>query len=96
MADNETLTLMAVHAHPDDESSSTGGVLARYSGRELERWHYQRPFEIIAMTCAGTCSGRHPSTVPPLLSRRRMRSSSRSAAAPSSCTSFLKIRFGQV
>jgi LmbE family N-acetylglucosaminyl deacetylase len=27
----ETLTLMAVHAHPDDESSSTGGVLARYS-----------------------------------------------------------------
>jgi LmbE family N-acetylglucosaminyl deacetylase len=27
----ETLTLMAVHAHPDDESSSTGGVLARYA-----------------------------------------------------------------
>ena len=25
------LTLMAVHAHPDDESSSTGGVLARYT-----------------------------------------------------------------
>ena len=25
------LTLMAVHAHPDDESSSTGGILARYS-----------------------------------------------------------------
>lgn len=25
------LTLMAVHAHPDDESSSTGGTLARYS-----------------------------------------------------------------
>ena len=25
------LTLMAVHAHPDDESSSTGGVFARYS-----------------------------------------------------------------
>src|SRR5260221_10159266 len=25
------LTLMAVHAHPDDESSSTGGVLATYS-----------------------------------------------------------------
>src|SRR5262245_18422781 len=24
-------TLMAVHAHPDDESSSTGGVLARYA-----------------------------------------------------------------
>jgi LmbE family N-acetylglucosaminyl deacetylase len=27
----ESLTLMAVHAHPDDESSSTGGILARYS-----------------------------------------------------------------
>jgi LmbE family N-acetylglucosaminyl deacetylase len=27
----ETLTLMAVHAHPDDEASSTGGVLARYA-----------------------------------------------------------------
>ena len=24
------LTLMAVHAHPDDEASSTGGILARY------------------------------------------------------------------
>jgi len=27
----EILTLMAVHAHPDDEASSTGGVLAKYS-----------------------------------------------------------------
>ena len=27
----EALRLMAVHAHPDDESSSTGGVLARYA-----------------------------------------------------------------
>jgi LmbE family N-acetylglucosaminyl deacetylase len=27
----ENLTLMAVHAHPDDEASSTGGVLARYA-----------------------------------------------------------------
>jgi LmbE family N-acetylglucosaminyl deacetylase len=25
------LTLMAVHAHPDDEAIGTGGVLARYS-----------------------------------------------------------------
>src|SRR5256885_10090743 len=31
MASPQILTLMAVHAHPDDESSSTGGVLARYS-----------------------------------------------------------------
>ncbi|HXW82572.1 MAG TPA: PIG-L family deacetylase [Acidimicrobiales bacterium] len=28
----EGLTLMAVHAHPDDEVIATGGVLARYSG----------------------------------------------------------------
>ena len=25
------LTLMAVHAHPDDESTSTGGILALFS-----------------------------------------------------------------
>jgi LmbE family N-acetylglucosaminyl deacetylase len=31
MARTKELTLMAVHAHPDDESSSTGGVFARYS-----------------------------------------------------------------
>ncbi len=27
----QPLTLMAVHAHPDDEAISTGGILARYS-----------------------------------------------------------------
>lgn len=31
MVKQPNLTLMAVHAHPDDESSSTGGVLARYA-----------------------------------------------------------------
>jgi LmbE family N-acetylglucosaminyl deacetylase len=31
----DQLTLMAVHAHPDDESSSTGGVLARYGGEGI-------------------------------------------------------------
>ena len=30
MADRP-LTLMAVHAHPDDEATSTGGVLAKYA-----------------------------------------------------------------
>jgi LmbE family N-acetylglucosaminyl deacetylase len=29
------LTLMAVHAHPDDEASSTGGVLAMYSDQGI-------------------------------------------------------------
>jgi LmbE family N-acetylglucosaminyl deacetylase len=28
-------TLMAVHAHPDDESSSTGGILAKYADEGL-------------------------------------------------------------
>jgi mycothiol conjugate amidase Mca len=31
----ERLTLMAVHAHPDDECMSTGGVLARYAREGL-------------------------------------------------------------
>jgi LmbE family N-acetylglucosaminyl deacetylase len=31
----QTLTMMAVHAHPDDEASSTGGVLAAYSGQGI-------------------------------------------------------------
>ncbi|MFI5046464.1 MAG: PIG-L family deacetylase [Acidimicrobiia bacterium] len=35
MADDGVLTLMAVHAHPDDESNSTGGTLARYSAEGI-------------------------------------------------------------
>jgi LmbE family N-acetylglucosaminyl deacetylase len=31
----EELTMMAVHAHPDDEASSTGGVLAVYSAQGI-------------------------------------------------------------
>ncbi|WP_338702591.1 PIG-L family deacetylase [Streptomyces sp. Q6] len=30
-----TLTLMAVHAHPDDEATGTGGVLARYAAEGI-------------------------------------------------------------
>src|SRR3954462_2676229 len=33
--DSRPLTLMAVHAHPDDEASGTGGVLARYAAEGL-------------------------------------------------------------
>jgi LmbE family N-acetylglucosaminyl deacetylase len=29
------LTLMAVHAHPDDEASTTGGILAKYSSEGI-------------------------------------------------------------
>jgi LmbE family N-acetylglucosaminyl deacetylase len=32
----QPLTLMTVHAHPDDEASSTGGILAKYAGEGLE------------------------------------------------------------
>ena len=38
MRNQAHLTLMAVHAHPDDESSSTGGVLARCSDEGIRRW----------------------------------------------------------
>jgi LmbE family N-acetylglucosaminyl deacetylase len=31
----DTLTMMAVHAHPDDEASSTGGVLAAYAAQGI-------------------------------------------------------------
>ena len=32
---NNELTILAVHAHPDDESISTGGILAKYSAEGL-------------------------------------------------------------
>jgi LmbE family N-acetylglucosaminyl deacetylase len=31
----QTLTMMVVHAHPDDEASSTGGVLAAYAAQGI-------------------------------------------------------------
>jgi LmbE family N-acetylglucosaminyl deacetylase len=31
----DRLTLMAVHAHPDDEASSTGGILAKYAAEGI-------------------------------------------------------------
>jgi mycothiol conjugate amidase Mca len=38
------LTLMAVHAHPDDESITTGGVLARYAAEGITT---------VVVTCTG-------------------------------------------
>jgi len=35
MDDDHVRTLMAVHAHPDDESISTGGILAKYAARGI-------------------------------------------------------------
>ncbi len=50
----ETLTLMTVHAHPDDEASSTGGVLAAYSGQGVRT---------VVVTCTNGESGDAPGGV---------------------------------
>jgi LmbE family N-acetylglucosaminyl deacetylase len=52
----DTLTLMAVHAHPDDEASSTGGVLARYSDEGLRT---------VLVTCTNGEFGDTPDGVKP-------------------------------
>ncbi|MGD0686942.1 MAG: PIG-L family deacetylase, partial [Streptosporangiaceae bacterium] len=50
------LTLMAVHAHPDDESSSTGGVLAKYSAEGIRT---------VVVTCTNGEFGDAPGQVKP-------------------------------
>jgi LmbE family N-acetylglucosaminyl deacetylase len=52
----ETLTLMAVHAHPDDEASSTGGVLAKYADEGVRT---------IVVTCTNGEFGDAPGGVKP-------------------------------
>jgi LmbE family N-acetylglucosaminyl deacetylase len=54
MADN--LTLMAVHAHPDDEASSTGGVLACYGAEGVRT---------VVVTCTNGEFGDSPGGVKP-------------------------------
>lgn len=56
MAQPSQLTLMAVHAHPDDESSSTGGVLAHYSAQGIRT---------ILVTCTNGEYGDGPEHVKP-------------------------------
>jgi LmbE family N-acetylglucosaminyl deacetylase len=56
MGSRSDLTLMAVHAHPDDESSSTGGVLARYSGEGITT---------VLVTCTNGENGDGPGHVKP-------------------------------
>lgn len=50
------LTLMAVHAHPDDEASSTGGVLAKYSDEGIRT---------IVVTCTNGEFGDGPAGIKP-------------------------------
>jgi LmbE family N-acetylglucosaminyl deacetylase len=52
----QPLTLMAVHAHPDDESSSTGGVLATYSDQGVNT---------IVVTCTNGEFGDGPAGLKP-------------------------------
>ena len=52
----ENLTLMAVHAHPDDEASSTGGILARYSSEGVHT---------VVVTCTNGEFGDTPGGVKP-------------------------------
>jgi LmbE family N-acetylglucosaminyl deacetylase len=52
----ENLTLMAVHAHPDDEASSTGGVLATYSDQGIRT---------VVVTCTNGEFGDAPGGVKP-------------------------------
>ncbi len=52
----EPLTLMAVHAHPDDESSSTGGVLAACSAQGIRT---------VVVTCTNGEFGDAPGGVKP-------------------------------
>ncbi len=52
----ETLTLMAVHAHPDDEASSTGGVLAAYSDQGVRT---------VVVTCTNGEFGDAPGSIKP-------------------------------
>jgi LmbE family N-acetylglucosaminyl deacetylase len=50
------LTLMAVHAHPDDEATSTGGVLARYAAEGATT---------VLVTCTDGSCGDGPGGVKP-------------------------------
>ncbi len=52
----DTLTLMAVHAHPDDEASSTGGVLAKYADEGIRT---------VVVTCTNGEFGDSPGGVKP-------------------------------
>ncbi|GAB3079228.1 PIG-L family deacetylase [Micromonospora schwarzwaldensis] len=51
-----SLTLMAVHAHPDDEATSTGGVLARYAAEGVTT---------VLVTCTDGRCGDGPDGVKP-------------------------------
>jgi len=53
---DRALTLMAVHAHPDDEATGTGGVLARYAAEGIRT---------VLVTCTDGGCGDGPGGVKP-------------------------------
>src|SRR6185436_2856993 len=53
---NGSLTLMAVHAHPDDEATGSGGVLARYAAEGITT---------VLVTCTDGRCGDGPGGVKP-------------------------------
>ncbi|MCW8095832.1 PIG-L family deacetylase [Streptomyces tauricus] len=53
---DQPLTLMAVHAHPDDEATGTGGVLARYAAEDIRT---------VLVTCTDGGCGDGPGGVKP-------------------------------
>ena len=54
MADSP-LTLLLVHAHPDDEASTTGGILAKYAAEGIRT---------VLVTCTNGELGDHPEAKP--------------------------------
>jgi LmbE family N-acetylglucosaminyl deacetylase len=56
MAADRPLTLMAVHAHPDDEATGTGGVLARYAAEGVRT---------VLVTCTDGSCGDAPGGIKP-------------------------------
>ncbi len=44
------LTLMAVHAHPDDEATGTGGVLAQYAAEGIPHGSRRAPTAVAVRT----------------------------------------------
>lgn len=55
MTHHQPLTLMLVHAHPDDEASTTGGILAKYAAEGIRT---------VLVTCTNGELGDTPSAKP--------------------------------